>query len=70
VRSSHWMRSSAIDYGGDVGLRQDGGTLSVQSSTFAHNPTAILLGATTSAAQVLDSDFMANAVCTERTIRL
>jgi hypothetical protein len=43
-------------------VRQEGGTLSVQNSAFAYNPTAILLGATTSAAQVLDSDFIANTV--------
>jgi plastocyanin len=52
---------SVLEYGaGDAGIRQLSGTLIVQSSQIRYNSTGVLLGTTSSPAQILGSDFIAN----------
>ena len=54
------LLNTTLEYSADTGLRMNDGTLSVQSSEFSNNPTGIWLGTSTSAAQIVDSDFLAN----------
>ena len=54
------LLNTTLEYSADTGLRMNDGTLSVQMSKFANNPTGILLGTSTNAAQILDSDFLTN----------
>jgi hypothetical protein len=58
--ADHFLLNLIVEYSGNVGLQMNDGTLSVQTSQFTNNPTGILLGTTTSAAQILDSDFLTN----------
>jgi hypothetical protein len=54
------LLNTTVEYSGDVGLLINDGTVSVQSSEFAYNQTGILLGPSTSSAQIVDSDFFTN----------
>jgi hypothetical protein len=56
------LNQTTIDYSGDVGLRVIGGTLNVQSSTFAHSAAGLLLGVTSSPASIQNSTFTANSI--------
>jgi hypothetical protein len=53
--------NTILEYSVDAGLRMITGTLSVDSSEFAYSPQGIMMGTSTSAAQIVDSDFIDNS---------
>jgi hypothetical protein len=54
------LTNSTIAYSADVGLRLNGGTLTMQGARLSYNTTGLLLGSTTSTTVIADSDFVSN----------